>query len=44
MQFRAVPRAWRVALYSVLGVVAVLGFVRIVTRNRDWATMKPTIA
>lgn len=31
-------RAWRVALYSVLGIVAVLGFIRIIKRNRDWVS------
>jgi protein O-mannosyl-transferase len=29
-------RAWRAAFAIGLGVVAVLGFARIVTRNRDW--------
>ena len=30
------PRIWRVAFGTFLGVLAVLAFVRIVTRNRDW--------
>lgn len=30
------PRIWRAALGGLLGVLAVLGFVRIVHRNRDW--------
>ncbi len=30
------PRVWRVAFGTALGVLAVLAFVRIVIRNRDW--------
>jgi len=30
------PRIWRVALASGLVIIATLGFIRIVTRNRDW--------
>ncbi|MGA2982392.1 MAG: tetratricopeptide repeat protein [Terriglobia bacterium] len=30
------PHIWRLALGTLLGALAVLAFVRIVTRNRDW--------
>jgi tetratricopeptide (TPR) repeat protein len=30
------PNIWRMAFAAFLGVLSVLGFVRIVTRNRDW--------
>ena len=30
------PRVWRVAFGTILGVLAVLAFTRIVTRNREW--------